>query len=154
MDSFFGLVDLGPISWLLRVSVSHDPKNQTIALGQETYVNQILVHFGLDKARPASTPMEPGINLTPDSPAVSPILLTPAEKTTYQKMIGSLMYLLTMTCPDITFAISTLSQYLNSPHVTHFGAVRCVFKYLAGTKHLHLTLGGHHLHLEARLLVS
>jgi hypothetical protein len=145
MRGFFELVDLGPISWLLGVSVSHDPKNRTIALGQETYIDQILTRFGLDKARPASTPMEPGVDLTPDSPAISPILLTSAEKTTYREMIGSLMYLSTMTRPDITFAVSTLSQYLDSPHTTHLEAVKRVFKYLAGTKHLRLTLGGHHL---------
>ena len=56
-------------------------------------------------------------------------------------MIGSLMYLSTMT--HITYAVSTLSQYLDSPHTTHLDAVKQIFKYLAGTKHLHLVLGGH-----------
>ena len=50
MGGFFKLVDLGPISWLLGVSVSHDPKNRTIALDQETYIDQILTHFRLNKA--------------------------------------------------------------------------------------------------------
>ena len=143
MGNFFELVDLGPISWLLGVSVTRDIENRTIALSQETYVDQILTRFSLDKAKPMSTPMEPGADFTPDSPSVSPTLLTPSEKTTYREMIGSLMYLSTMTRPDITFTVSTLSQYLDSPHTTHLEAVKRVFRYLIGTKHLRLVLGGH-----------
>ena len=53
------------------------------------------------------------------------------------------MYLSTMTCPNITYAVSTLSQYLNSPHTTHLEAVKQAFHYLIKTKHLKLILGGH-----------
>ena len=63
-------------------------------------------------------------------------------------MIGSLMYLSMMTHPDITFTITTLSQYLESPTITHLIAVKCVIHYLKGTKHLHLTLGGHKIDLS------
>jgi len=86
--------------------------------------------------------MEPGADFTPDSPSVSPTLLTAAEKTTYREMIGSLMYLAVMTHPDISFAVSTLSQYLDAPRTTHINAVRHIFRYLSGTKQLRLILGG------------
>ena len=87
--------------------------------------------------------MEPGADFTLDSPSVSPNLLSLSEKTIYREMIGSLMYLSTMTRPDITYAVSTLSQYLDSCHTTHLNTVKWIFKYLTGTKHLHLVLGGH-----------
>ena len=115
MNEHFELVDLGPINWILGVSVVRDTENRTITLGQEAYVNQILSRFGLENARPAVTPMEPGADFTPDSPSVSPTLLTAAEKTTYREMIGSLMYLAVMMHPDISFAITSLSQYLDVP---------------------------------------
>jgi len=59
-------------------------------------------------------------------------------------MIGSLMYATMMTHPDIAFAISTLSQYLETPRVTHLITVTCVFCYLSGTNGLKLVLGGNH----------
>ena len=86
--------------------------------------------------------MEPGADYHPDSPGISSILLMPAEKTTYHEMIGSLMYCTTMTCPDIAFAVSTLSQYLEAPRSTHMKAVKRVICYLLGTKMLRLVLGG------------
>ena len=123
MNEHFELVNLGTISWLLGVSVVQNIKNQTISLGQEAYIEQILTHFRMDLAQPAITPMEPGVDFTLDSPSISPTLLTAAEKTTYREMIRSLMYLAVMTCPDILFAITTLSQYLNAPWTTHFNAI-------------------------------
>ncbi|KAG6901186.1 hypothetical protein DXG01_001301 [Tephrocybe rancida] len=47
--------------------------------------------FKLEDIRPAVTPMEPSINLSLDSPSVSPMQLTPAEKTRYREMIGTLI---------------------------------------------------------------
>jgi hypothetical protein len=138
----FEISDLGPINWLLGVSITRDIQGCTISLGQQAYIEQILYRFGLEEARKASTPMEAGINLSPDSPHVSATLLTPAEKTKYREMIGCLMYAAVMTRPDISFAVSTLSQYLDAPHTTHVQAVIRVFRYLSGTKDYRLVLGG------------
>jgi len=88
------------------------------------------------------TPMVPGIDLNFDSLAVSSTVLTPTEKTKYREMIGCLMYTTVMICPDITFAVSTLSQYLNSPRTTHLIAITHIFHYLSDTKGLKLILGG------------
>ena len=59
-----------------------------------------------------------------------------------QYMIGSLMYCATMTRPDIAYAVSMLSQYLEAPRTTHLKAAKRVLRYLLGTKHLKLVLGG------------
>jgi hypothetical protein len=86
--------------------------------------------------------MEVGIDLSFDSPQVSAISLTATEKTKYREMIGCLMYAAVMTRPDIAFAVSNLSQYLDAPRTTHLHAVTRVFRYLSGTKELKLVLGG------------
>ena len=88
-----------------------------------------------------STLMEPGINLTSNSSSILPTLLPSSEKSMYREMIESLMYLSTMTHPDITYAISTLSQYLDSPHFTYLEAIKQNFQYLINTKHLQLVIG-------------
>jgi hypothetical protein len=140
----FEISDLGPINWLLGVSITRNLEDKTISLSQQAYVEQIVSRFGLQNARTTVTPMEPGIDLSFDSPAVSPTVLTPTEKTKYREMIGSLMYAAVMTRPDIAFAVSTLSQYLDAPRTTHLIAVTRVFRYLSGTKGLKLVLGGNH----------
>ena len=130
----FEVSDLGPINWLLGVSITWNLTSHTISLGQQAYIEQIINRFDLTNARVATTPMEVGTDLSLDSPHVSTISLMPAEKTCYREMISCLMYAAVMTWPDIAFAISTLSQFLDSACSTHLQAVSRVFRYLSGMK--------------------
>ncbi|PPQ82237.1 hypothetical protein CVT24_012925 [Panaeolus cyanescens] len=148
MNQDMELVDLGELNWLLSVDVKRSLPTHTLSLCQEAYINQIVERFGLHNAHEVTTPLEPGIDLCPDSPHVSPNLLSPADKSLYREIIGSLMYLSVMTRPDITYAVSTLSQYLENPHTTHLIASKRVIRYLKGTKSLRLVLGGKEFSLK------
>ena len=148
LEKHVELVRLGPINWLLGTTVERNLEKHSIILGQEAFIGQIIARFGLEDARTCSTPLNPNVDLTPGSDHVSTTLLSPSEKTTYREMIGSLMYLSVMTRPDITFAVTTLSQYLESPTTTHIIAVKRVIRYLKGTKHLRLILGGREINLS------
>jgi hypothetical protein len=60
----------------------------------------------------------------------------------YREAVGSLMYAAVGTQPDISFAVSTLSQFLDNPGHIYWEAVKRVLRYLLGTKELRLTFGG------------
>ena len=62
-------------------------------------------------------------------------------KIPYREAIGSLMYAAIATRPDISFAVSTLSQFLENPGESHWEAVKRVFRYLAGTSDFLARLG-------------
>src|SRR5437868_13929954 len=53
-------------------------------------------------------------------------------------MIGSLMYLITCTRPDLAFSVSFLSRFSSHPLKSHHTAVKRVFRYLAGTRNVSL----------------
>jgi len=63
------------------------------------------------------------------------------EKIPYCEAIGSLMCTAVATRPDIAFAVSTLSQFLDNPGRIHWEAVKRLFRYLAGIKDYALTNG-------------
>lgn len=147
LNSFYELVDLGDINWLLGISIKRDLEAKTISLSQTAYIDQIVKRMGLQDAATVVTPLEPGVDLSYDSPALSPQILTPVEKSKYREAIGSLMYVALATRPDIAFPVSMLSKFMEKPHTTHWKAVQRVFKYLKGTRNFVLILGGDHIDL-------
>jgi len=75
-----------------------------------------------------------------DAPA-DPTEAARMKKMPYREAIGSLMYAAVTTRPDISYAISTLSQFLKNPGEAHWQAIKHVFCYLSGTKMHALTYG-------------
>jgi hypothetical protein len=136
------ITDLGPIHWLLGIKVIRDRKVRTISLSQESYINTIIDCFELGSANSIPSPIIPGISYsTKDAPADQTKAARMA-KTPYWEAIGSLMYAAVATRPDLSFAVSTLSQFLENPGEAHWEAMKWVFCYLAGMKGHALTYRG------------
>ena len=122
----FKIIINSPVNWLLGVKLNHNLEAKTIYLSHQPYIEEIHIHFSLENTHTAVTPMEPETDLSPNSSAVSPDLLsvlTPAEKTKYHETIRYLMYATVMMHPNIAFTVSTLSQYLKAPRITHLAAI-------------------------------
>jgi hypothetical protein len=64
------------------------------------------------------------------------------DRNLYQSMVGSLMYAMTATRPDIAYAVGAVSRYSHDPSELHAVAVKRIFRYLAGTRNMRLVLGG------------
>jgi transposase InsO family protein len=142
LNDRYALTDLGPVSWLLGIQVTRDRTARTISLSQEAYIGSIIARFGLTDAKSQSTPMIPTASYSSkDSPA-SATDAARMRKVPYREAIGSLMYAAVATRPDIAFAVSTLSQFLENPGEAHWQAVKRIFRYLAGTRGVALTYGG------------
>ena len=69
LNKHFEIVDLGQINWLLGIHIQRDPSKHLITLGQQAYIDRIVAKMGLQDARPMATPMEPGVDLSYDSPS-------------------------------------------------------------------------------------
>jgi hypothetical protein len=78
----------------------------------------------------------------PAVPLVESVLAQSAEETDhqptrlYQQLVGSLAYISTFTRPDVARAHSVLARHLQNPGQKHMSAVKHVWRYLYGTKHM------------------
>jgi hypothetical protein len=89
----------------------------------------------MDESRPVATLMAMKLHKRkPDEEACDP--------TIHKSMIGSLMYAMTATWPDIADTIGVLSRYNHDSSNEHMVALKRVFRYLNGTKDWHLRFGG------------
>jgi len=105
----YALTDLGPVSWLLGLKVTHNYDNRTISLSQTAYINTMLDHFALTDTKPFHSPMVPGIIYSKDDTPSSPQEAACMEKAPYHEAIGSLIYTSIATCSNISFAVTALS---------------------------------------------
>jgi hypothetical protein len=142
------MMDLGPISWLLGIEVTRNCEKHTITLSQQSYIDSILACFNFTDMKPLAIPMDPNVSFSKDQCPTTPDKIAWMCRIPYREAIGSLMYTAIGTQPDISFAVSTLSQFLNNPGEAHWEAVKCVFRYLLGTKAWKLTYGGEKKGLE------
>lgn len=83
--------------------------------------------------KPVSTPMEANNWLEKTKPGYE---ATPEFRTKYQSIVGSLMYAMLGTRPDIAFAVSVVSRYAPNPTPADYGAVKRILRYLKGSSHL------------------
>jgi len=130
--------DVGELAYFLGIQVNRDRTNKTITIRQDGYVNMILEKFQMLDAKPASIPIPHGVKL---------IKLDKQEESTidgkiYQSKVGSLMYAMLCTRPDLAYTVSQISQFNNHPSEEHDAAANCVFKYLCGTSNLGITFDG------------
>jgi hypothetical protein len=148
LNACYALTDLGPAHWLLGIKITRDRAARTLSLSQASYIDAIVSRFALADAKPYGTPMVPNaVYSKKDSPS-SPDEVVRMKNAPYREAIGSLMYAAVATRPDIAFAVSYLSQFLDNPGDAHWEAAKRVLRYLSGTKTYQLTYGGERHDLE------
>uniref|UniRef100_A0A2N9G1J0 Uncharacterized protein n=1 Tax=Fagus sylvatica TaxID=28930 RepID=A0A2N9G1J0_FAGSY len=90
------------------------------------YTSDLLSRAGLTDHKIVDTPIELNARLTPSSGELLP------DPTLYRQLVGSLVYL-TVTRPDISYAVHQVSQFMSAPRSTHYAAVLRILRYLKGT---------------------
>ena len=135
----FLMTDLGPCSYYLGMSVERDRQNRILRLSQEAYIEKVIRQFGMEDCKTISTPMETSPMPENDADYVCPT----EQRIEYQRMIGSLMYIMLGTRADIAYPVSVASRYLANPGSQHMKLARRIIRYLKGTKGLSLTFKGH-----------
>jgi hypothetical protein len=148
LNACYALTDLGPLHWLLGIKVTHNWAVCTISLSQLSYIATNISCFSLTNAKPCGSPMTPGTIYSKKDAPSNAEKATHMQRTPYRQAISSLMCATIATCPDITFAISILSCFLENLGDIHWDTVKHVFHYLQGMKALQLTFGGEWQDLE------
>jgi histone deacetylase 1/2 len=133
MSSSFAVKDLGTLHYFLGIEVHH--QSSRLVLTQKKYAMDLLQRAGMLKCTPASTPMTVVDRLS----AHEGVLLSADEATRYRSVVGGLQYL-TLTRPDISFAVNKVCQYLSTPRDTHWTAVKRILRFVKHTVSHGLTL--------------
>lgn len=130
LNKEFQMKDLGPASRILGMEIIRDRKKETLRLSQERYLKQVLKMFNMEECRAVITPSNSQFKLRS---------LTKEELTTerrlmdtvpYASAVGSLMYAMIGSRPDLRFTICLASRFMANPGRDHWSAVKWILRYL------------------------
>ena len=121
LDDKFGLKDLGSVRYFLGLEVARTDAG--ISLTQRKYALEILKDTGFLGSKPVIFPMELNLRLSKHE---GKLLADPAM---YTRLIGRPLYL-TLTRPDITYAMHRLSQFVSKPRGSHLLAAHRILQYI------------------------
>jgi hypothetical protein len=133
--------DLGPAKQILGMEITRDRKNKKLWLSQEKYVERVLERFNMEGAKPVSSPLGNHFKLSKRSCPTTQEEKDKMAKIPYASAVGSLMYAMVCTRPDIAQAVGVVSRYLSNPGRDHWEAVKWILRYLRGSSKLCLCFG-------------
>ncbi|KAL0304083.1 UNVERIFIED_CONTAM: Retrovirus-related Pol polyprotein from transposon TNT 1-94 [Sesamum radiatum] len=129
----FEMKDLGNAKKILGMTIDRDRKTSSIFLNQKAYVISVLEKFSMINAKSSSVPLAPHFQLSKDQSPKSDSEKKLMEKVPYSNAIGSVMYLMVCTRPDIAYAVSCLSRYMSNAGPPHWEALKWLLRYLSGS---------------------
>ncbi|KAJ9683729.1 hypothetical protein PVL29_019345 [Vitis rotundifolia] len=120
----FQTKDLRKLKYFLGIEIAQSSSG--VVLSQRKYALDILEETGMLDCKPVDTPMDPNVKLVPGQG--EPL----GDPGRYRRLVGKLNYL-TITRPDISFPVSVVSQFLQSPCDSHWDAVIRILRYIKST---------------------
>jgi hypothetical protein len=140
LKAAFPMKDLGPVTSYLGMEVKRDREKKTIQIQQGAYITKVLDRFKDCPIKDFSTPLAVNHGLdppTPDEPSCP-------DQERYAELVGSMMYLMICTRPDLAHPLSVLGSFVapGRHKERHWKAALRVLGYVRQTASLWLTLGG------------
>lgn len=126
LGSEFALKGLGDLHYFLGIEVNRN--SDGLILSQSKYASDVLKRTGMMNCKPVTTPLSTTDKLS----AYDGVPLGPEDPTRYRSIVGALRYL-TLSRPDISFAVNKICQFLHSPTTVHWKAAKRVLRYVKYT---------------------
>ncbi|OWZ03650.1 polyprotein [Phytophthora megakarya] len=145
----FKAKDLGEVSFILGLKISRDRAARKLWINQQSNVDTILKRFNMEHGAGVATPTAAGKKLTKLQSPTSEETMSKMLKKPFRQAVGSLMYQMIGSRPDIAFAIQDVSRYMANYGEAHWEAVKRCLRYLKATRDYGLEFSGDAVVLKA-----
>lgn len=132
LKSVFDIKDLGELKYFLGIEICRS--SEGLFLSQRKYTLDLLSETGKLGSKPAKTPLEDGykVKRKGEKGTDDPLDKPHADPSQYRRLVGKLIYL-TITRPDLCFAVNQVSQHMKEPTIYHWNMVERILRYLKGS---------------------
>jgi hypothetical protein len=123
LSSEFEMKDLSAAKKILGMEITRDRKSGLLFFSQHDYINKVLHRFNMPDAKKVTTPIAPHFKLSSTQCPVTDEDIEYMSRVTYSSAVGSLMYDMVCSRPDLSYVMSLVSRYMANPGKEHWKAV-------------------------------
>ncbi len=116
--------DLSAAKKILGMEITKDRSVGKLFLSQQAYIDKVLKRFNMNNAKPVTVPFAAHFKLSADMSPKTDEEMERMSSVPYSSAVGSIMYAMVCTRPDILHAISVVSRYITYPGKEHWQAVK------------------------------
>ena len=144
VDGFVGYLEkscapckhLGQIKSCLGIELIWGEGNKSVSISSERKIKQLLLRHDLTDLKPRKTPLEPGVKL---AELMKGELLSSDQKTIYQSIVGSLLYITRISRVDLLYGTWFLACGMSAPTDGMWKQAIHILRYCKGTAGLCIT---------------
>ena len=122
--------------------ITRDRKNHKLTLSQGEYIEKVLQSLIMQNTKPFSTPLDNHLKLSKEMCPKTREEIDYMSRIPYSLAVGSLMYAMVCTIPNIAHAMGVVRRYMNNLGKEHWKVVQWILRYLRGTISHALCFGG------------
>lgn len=115
----FEMKNLGAAKRILGIDIKRDRRKGALNLSQTGYLKKIVELFGMNNCKPVFTPILAHFKLYAVKGDLSKDEESHMKKVPYSNAVGSLMYAMIGTKPDIAYGVSLVSRFVSKPSRDH-----------------------------------
>jgi len=115
--------DLSAAKKILGIEITRDRKSGLLFLSQQNYIKKVFQRFSMHNAKAVSTPIAPHFKLSAAQCPSTDQDIEYMSRVPYSSVVGSLMYAMVCSRPDLSYAMSLVSRYMSNPGKEHWRAV-------------------------------
>ncbi|GJZ76955.1 retrovirus-related pol polyprotein from transposon TNT 1-94 [Tanacetum coccineum] len=141
LNKSFSMKDLGKAKQILRMRILRDRKAKKLWLSQEMYIEKVLERFRMHKAKSVGTSLAENFKLSKKQCPSSVEENLKMKRVPYASAVGSLMYAMVCTRPNLAYVVGVVSRYLLNPSRAHWEAVKWILRYLRDTSKMCICYG-------------
>ena len=141
LSSQFSMKDLGEASYILGMRIYRDRSRRLLGVSQSMYIYTVLKRFSMEYSKKGYLPIGHGVTLSKMDCPTTPEERERMSRVPYVSAVGSIMYAMTCTRPDVAYSLGVVSRYQSDPGQAHWKVVKTILKYLRNTRDQWLVYG-------------
>lgn len=116
--------DLGPAKKILGMEIIRQRSHGKLFLSQKGYIERVLGRFNMLNSKPVTTPLGHHYKLSERQSPQKDEERAYMSKIPYASGVGSLMYAMVCSRPDLAYAVSMVSRFMANPGQEHWKALK------------------------------